>query len=243
MEQDSAFLAQALAGLFFTVAAVPLLRLARRTGMLPERTLGAVFLLMGISYGFYQAPLAFRSLEPWWTPLVFAGRLTYDASALAVALFMWRVTTTQRARRALVLTGLLLGTGVLVSGIEGDWEGMYPLSTWGYWIELMGQCIPFAWVAAWGLDHYRRAGRRMQLGMCDAIVRNRFLLWSLFGLMQLGSLVVLLPLNMEYEAEERISASMDALISVFEFLTIVTIWLAFFPPAAYRRWLDAPQPA
>ena len=45
-----------LAGIFFVVAAVPLLRLAGRTQQIPERILGIAFLLMGVSYLFYESP-------------------------------------------------------------------------------------------------------------------------------------------------------------------------------------------
>ena len=44
---DAAFILELLAGIFFVLAAIPLLRLAARNQQLPERILGITFLLMG----------------------------------------------------------------------------------------------------------------------------------------------------------------------------------------------------
>jgi hypothetical protein len=47
---EVAFIFELLAGIVVVVAAVTLLRLARRTQQIPERILGITFLLMGVSY-------------------------------------------------------------------------------------------------------------------------------------------------------------------------------------------------
>ena len=59
--EDSAYLGELLAGVFYSVAGYRLLRLALRTQEKPERVLGLTFLLMGASFLLYQIPLVFQS--------------------------------------------------------------------------------------------------------------------------------------------------------------------------------------
>ena len=236
---DNAWVVQTLAGACFVAAGIPLLRLASRSGQFPERVLGWTFLLMGISYGFYQLPLIFSGLAPLEDPFAIVGRLAYAASVVAVAFFTREVFRKGDAWARWLPWGCvaLIAGGVCISGFYGDLEGLAPLSNPGFWIEWTGEIIPCFWVGIEGLIQYRKSGRRMQFGLSDPTVTNRFLLWSLFGFMQVATLVVLAPMNIEYEMHGRYSATMDALEGAFEMLTIAMIWLAFFPPALYRSWI------
>ena len=57
-------------------------------------------------------------------------------------------------------------------------------------------------------------------------------------LILLATIVVLVKMNLEYEARGVFSVAMDALEGLFEMLTILMIWLAFFPPRFYRSWVS-----
>ena len=236
---DNAWVVQTLAGVCFVVAGVPLLRLAWRTGQFPERVLGWTFLLMGISYGFYQAPLIFPGLAALEDPFSVVGRLVYAASVVAVAFFTREVFRKGDAwARWLPWSCLaLIVVGVCASALFDDLEGLAPLSNPGFWIEWIGEIIPCVWVGVEGVVHYPKSRRRMRFGLSDPTVANRFLLWSMFGFMQAATLLVLVPMNIEYELTGRYSAAMDTAMGAFEMLTIVAIWLAFFPPAIYRSWI------
>jgi hypothetical protein len=77
----------------------------------------------------------------------------------------------------------------------------------------------------------------MRLRLCDPLVCNRYLLWGLYGT---ASTIVSLGIPLQYAAYERESvfnATWDTLINAGEILTIALIWLVFFPPALYRRWI------
>lgn len=242
--EDSAFLLELLAGLIFIAASLPLLRLAGRTREMPERVLGITFLLMGVSYLFYELPFALTD-ETLLISFSLTGRLLYGVSVLTTALFTKLVFHPGRAwaDRLLWFTAALLVTGIAVSGWYGDWEGLDPLGNPGFWPEWVGQMIPCVWVATAGLTQYAKARRRVRVGLTDPLVCNRFLLFGGFGLAQVGTLALLVPSYVGYGTTGSFSHAMDVSIGLFEYTSILAIWLAFFPPAAYRSWLNAPTPA
>jgi len=237
--EDNAWLVQSIAGVAYILAGAPLLKLAARSGETPERMLGATFLMMGISYGFYQGPQIFAQLEPLWTPFFFVGRLLYDASVITVGFFTRVVFRREEgwARWLVWASIILISAGIVISAQRGDWEGLYPISNPGYWLEFTGQSLPCVWIAVEGFLYYRKSKKRMHFGLSNPMLCNRFLLWSLFGVMQWATILVLVKMNMEFEVNERFSASMDALEGTFEMLAILMIWLAFFPPRLYRSWV------
>ncbi len=69
------------------------------------------------------------------------------------------------------------------------------------------------------------------------MVCNRFLLWGFFGTISLIVSLAILPQYAAYEREGVFTATWDVVINVGEILTIALIWLIFFPPVLYRRWV------
>jgi hypothetical protein len=133
--------------------------------------------------------------------------------------------------------GALLVAGVAGSALGGDWEG-YSISNGWFWLEWVGYTIPFGWAGAEAFNQYRQSRRRLPLGLCEPLVCNRFLLWSLFAIMQVSICLAILPQYASYEQHDLFSATWDTLIGAGEILSVATIWLVFFPPAAYRRWIE-----
>jgi hypothetical protein len=235
---ESAYFLALFSGFFYLAAAFPLFRLSARSGESPERVLGIAFLLIGISYLFYELPFALEN-EALFVPFSVAGRVIYAASVVAVALFTKQVFHRNRrwANWLLGSTVVLLVVGFAVSAWNGDWEGLLPLSNPGFWAEWLGQMIPCVWVACAGLSEYAKAQRRLSVGLTDALVCNRFLLFGCFGILQMGSVGVLIPMYIGYEITGIFSTWSDRVLGSFELLTVATIWIAFFPPAVYRRWM------
>jgi hypothetical protein len=235
---ESAYLLALFSGFFYLAAAFPLFRLSARSGESPERVLSITFLLIGISYLFYELPFALES-EALFLPFSIAGRVFYDTSIVTLALFTKLVFHRDRswANWLFGSTIALLVIGCAVSALYGDWEGLLPLSNPGFWAEWLGQSIPCAWVGLAGLSQHAKARRRLRVGLTDALVCNRFLLFGFFGILQLGSLAVLIPMYIGYETTGVFSTWSDRVLGSLEYLTIATIWIAFFPPALYRRWV------
>jgi hypothetical protein len=238
--EDVAFLLELLAGVFFVIAAVPLLRLARRTQQAPERILGFTFLLMGVSYLFYEAPYALEN-EALVVPFSIVGRVLWNASVVATALFTRVVFHRDQPWAGYLVwcvVVLLIG-GFAISAHHGDLEGMAPLGNPGFWLEWGGQLIPFAWVAIVSISYYGSARRRARIGLSDPLVANRYLLFAGFGMAQLATIVLLVPMYIAWEAGAgSFSDSTDQLMGSLEMLTIAIVWLAFFPPRIYRSWIE-----
>jgi hypothetical protein len=136
-----------------------------------------------------------------------------------------------------MFVGFLLVAGLALSALQGDWEGS-GLNGVGFWLEWIGQLIPCVWVCMEGALHYKLSERRRVLGLSDVATSYRFLFWGLFGFAQIGATVSILPLYVAYERDGYISTSMDATLGGFELISIAVVWMVFYPPARYRRWLE-----
>lgn len=228
--------------LFYLAVGLRLGRLAARSGGVPERLLGGLFLVTGSSYVLYWIP------EPApQTALAFAGRLLYLPAPVLLAVFTRRVFRPDDAWAGWLVhvTMALLVGGVTGSALAGDLEGFTLGNPW-FWLEWLGYTLPFAWAGAEALRYHGRALRQQRLGLCEPLVCNRFLLWSLFGALQVTASLALLGQYASWEREGAFSAGWDWAMGAIEGGSLVPIWLAFFPPARYRRWIGrtrlAPAP-
>jgi hypothetical protein len=235
--EGQAYIGELLAGIVYLIAGARLLWLGQRTGESPERLLGATFLFMGVSAAFYVLPV-FSAFESLWTPLNFAGRVTFLPAAVMLALFTRLVFRPDKRWGGWLVWGsaILIVTGVTGSALGGDWEGFSISNRW-FWLEWAGATVPFAWAGTEASIQYRRARRRMQLGLCDPLACSRYLLWALFGALQTCSFLVLIPQYSEYETTSQFTATWDALYGASIIASLVMIWLVFFPPAFYRNWI------
>jgi hypothetical protein len=240
--EDHAYIGELLAGMVYLIVAVRLLRLGQRTGEFPEKLLGVTFLFIGTSAVLYVLP-NLSLFESLWTPLNFAGRVCVIPYAVIFTLFTWRVfRPAERWGGWLVWgTAILLVIGVGGSAVGGDWEG-FSISNGWFWLEWVGYTLPFGWAGSEAFVQYRQARRRVRLGLCDPLVCNRYLLWALFGALQVSLSLVLLPQYANYETTNQFTAMWDALYGAIEIVSLVMIGLVFFPPAFYRRWINGNAP-
>jgi hypothetical protein len=236
--EDNATIGELIASLIYIVAGLRLIRLSRRSQELPERLLGASLLLMGLGSLLYSAS-ELIDVEGLWTPLNFSGRLAYVVAFVLVAIFTRRVFRPEQrwGHGVVYATALLFASGVGGSAASGDWVGFSPSSVW-YWLEWVGYCVPVTWTAVEAMREHLQARRRVRLGLCEPLVCNRMLLWAIFGALQLASNLISLGQYAEYEREGVFTAGWDALYSAVSISALLMMWIAFFPPAAYRRWID-----
>jgi hypothetical protein len=75
------------------------------------------------------------------------------------------------------------------------------------------------------------------------MVCNRYLLLGLAGVVWVVVEVVAIVQNIELQLTQGQSAPMDILLMTTELISITIVWFAFFPPAAYRRWIQCAAPA
>jgi hypothetical protein len=239
---DAPYVAQIITGLSFLVLAFGLLRRASRTGAAAERLLGVVFLLMGTSYAFSETPYVFQ-LPLLEAPFSLLGRISYAASVILLAVFTLRVLQHDEAwaRWLVCSSASLIAAGLGLAVWEEDWGGFQPLRSYGFWIEWVGLLVPFVWMGLAAFAQFGRAREQARLGLCNPLLSNRFLLLSLFGLLQVCGFFAWAVLYIIFESQRLWTAEMDVLYALTDILSILTIWLAFFPPAPYRRWIGSQQ--
>jgi hypothetical protein len=236
--EGHAYLGELLGGLIYLIAGFRLLRLGGRTGEAPERLLGAIFLLMGVSAVLYVLP-SWPVFAALWTPLNFAGRLAFMPPSVMIVIFTWLVFRPE-ARWPIWfawITAALIATGIGGTVWVGDWEG-YSIDNHWFWLEWLGYTLPFGWAGTEAFLQHLQARRRLRLGLSERMVCNRLLLWSGFGVLQVCSCLVLIPQYAQYGRDNLFTATWDMLYGAFVIGSLAMIWLVFFPPVVYRRWIS-----
>jgi len=97
--------------------------------------------------------------------------------------------------------------------------------------------LSYVWTALEGIRYYRMMRKRMALGLADAVVTNRFLLWSFCGLTSLSWISVsafflAIGANIGTDPIPVTATSAGGIVNT------VFLVLIFMPPAAYTRWVE-----
>jgi hypothetical protein len=70
--------------------------------------------------------------------------------------------------------------------------------------------------------------------LCDPVVANRYLLFGFFGVSQTFACITDVYLTPDY----TINRGVDLLLGSLEVIGALIIFLVFFPPAFYQRWVS-----
>jgi len=228
------------AGVACLLIGVRLYRLANRTGAAPERFLSAAFLFSALAYTLYILPYMMLDEGPHLLGFIVGSRIGFLADTVFIAVFTRKVFRPGDAWAgwlvAAVVACILVGLGGSLA--QGHWEAEYPLSNPWYWPEFLGVVIPMAWMGTEGLYQYRKTRRRQRLDLCEPSVCHRFLLWGLAGSLWLLLELLVVFQEIDYDLTGQWSTAPDLLAGVLEIVPIVLVWLAFFPPAFYRNWIE-----
>jgi hypothetical protein len=214
------------------------LRLARRSGGLPERALGIAFLFSGGIAPLLQAPPLMEVGPVAVQRACFAGvRLGIDLGIGCQMLFTWQVFRRESAwaRRLFacaVASLAILYAAYAASGVLGDhrYRGVW------FWLEVPLHVSGLVWGAAEALRYHRLMRRRLALGLADPIVADRFLLWGVAVGASAVSLAIP-PLVELSPSEAALRPWIAPMAAGPAFVSIAAYALTFFPPAAYRRRL------
>jgi hypothetical protein len=215
-----------------------LLWVARRTREAPELAMGLAFVVSG-AIGFPlliagQAALQANGPNPTSHLFMALGAAFTFSGYVGLGVGCWRIFR-PAARWPLVPitagTLVLLAVCTLVATSSTPAEApRRELVMWG------GVCIgalTFAWNATESFLLYAQLRRRLALGLADPEIVNRVLMWgagtvAAFGMTLHGLLLRALLGPVVSDGHRLVS-------SLFGLVAAVAIWLAFFPPAAYRR--------
>jgi hypothetical protein len=241
------FLAAAIAifVLAASVVGVHLLLLARRTGQLPELLVGGGFALIGLlGYplamlsGFGRGAVSEVNLGMW-----VSGMLIMNAGLTCLYAFTARVFRSGQAWAWVAVVLLTLGNAG--AGI-GSWRALdaAPPDALSYHVTALttalGQTtsgLGFAWIGLESWLQFAMSRRRRALGLADAVVTNRFLLFVLFALAAMGMNVAnSLALAAGVSAVENVPV--QASMAILGLAASACMYLAFVPAPFYRRWIE-----
>lgn len=224
---------------------IRLVRLARRTRGFPERMLG-IACLSGPGLLAPCLVVVHALAEPEWVvrAAAFVGQIGYALFCSVMVLFTWQCFRPEEAwarwlARASIVVVVFAAAGGMARAL-----GLAPvlelrdMDHWTYRTIGFASLLGHAWTGVESFSYYGRMRKRSALGLADAVVTNRFLLW---GLVAIGALVAsgtplvvgLLGGDSYHDLPTRIAG---ALATIFG---SVCLQLAFLPPQPYVSWLRA----
>jgi hypothetical protein len=235
--EENAYITSIVAGTFYLIASLRLIRLNRRTHERPELLLGVYFGFSGAYYLVYNLPsiFGFPSWSPafeWWVIewIYVLGVFPY--------LFFLRSVFRPEAAWAGALVGfcsVLLLVGTVMGGVDGT--AIYSLDNPWFLVQWVGYTLPTAWMCWEALLSRQGARKRVRLGLCEPIVANRYLLLALFGGFQFLACLADLSIAADISGSQAVSLISDALLGGSEIASVAVLWLAFFPPRFYTNWI------
>jgi hypothetical protein len=236
MEQ-SAYLISIAAGVFYLIAGYRLLRLSRRTGEHPELLLGIYFAFSGLWYVLYNAPylLGMEALPP----LIGKGiEWLYVVGVVPYLLFIRSAFRpgSAWATAVVIVCTLFMFAGAIVTSVTGELS--ITLDDPAFLIEWIGYTVPCVWMCCEGALSNAAARKRVRIGLCDPIVANRYLLFACFGFCQTAACASELSWAYVNSTGAASSSISEVLLGGTEIASVAVLWLAFFPPLVYRRWID-----
>lgn len=213
------------------VVAFRLLRLWTKTRQLPELMIGLSFLLaagIGGSASVVGAQLRLSG-STLVGPLMVIGNLGIHAGVICLVVFVGSVF-----RPGLHGKIAVIGTGGALA-VLGLIVASDPLAAGGVWnlSSAMLRIAVYTWAAAEAGLAWSTARKRMRLGFSDPATVDRFLLWSVGT-----GAIALLWLHTAYRIVLGQVAASNAsylIIAALGMVCAVSLWLAFFPPAAFQR--------
>ncbi len=232
--------------------AIPATRLAllwRRTGLMPEGLLALFF--AGFAVG---APLRLflstahhldSALKEGASGVAMIGLTT---ALLGLAFFTRYVfrSTSGFAHAFNMLTALALWVGIGILTYLGKLSNqVHPIAMF-----LQFWALPiFFWAFYECTSHYITMGRQQKLGMGDSLVRNRFLLWSLWtgafcvlatvAAVVKSMLLITTPEGQEVAASAALMLAVRIVALACISVAATSMWLSFFPPPGYVAHIRA----
>lgn len=236
-----AALAMGVQVLVCTVAGVRLLVRAARQRGIPEAGFGFCFLALG-AIG-YPVSLAARnglaSSPELAGHLLLVGLAAQNLACLALFIATWRVFRPQQpaAAAATLLAAVAFAASLVGQHLTVGFAGAADGGAF-YWIGFLPRAAAFAWSAAESFRYFGLMRRRVALGLGDPVVSDRFRLWGAASA-QIALAFLVFGAARVLGVHPATSPPVVLITSVCAFGCSATLWLAFFPPAAYLARMRA----
>ncbi len=240
MEQN-AYVMEAIAGVIYLVLGVRLYRLSRRSVQLSDSFIGLALLTWALGYALYDIPYAFAESDESIPPLFsFTSILAFNLGNVFLAMFtqeMFRKHDHWAGWLVVAIAACLL-LGAAGAVWAGDWELVDPLENFGYWPQTLASFLPTFWLGFEGLSHTFNTRRRVALGFLEPLARHRVLFLGLAGALWAALEFVIVIQDFVYINVGDWSGVLGIANGLLEVVPMIILWIAFFPPAPYRRWIE-----
>jgi hypothetical protein len=219
------------------------LALARRGGESGPHAVAAAAIAAG-SLGLVLFPLA-PALPGPALPEVAGGaaEILLRVSFALLAVFVWRVFRPGSRAAASAAAGYaLLLLGVFTWDLRAQPSlALYDATLPSAWAAQLSFALVFGWSCGEAALEWRRARRRLALGLAERIVANRYGLWvvatgALAGVCLLGNAVGFA----QARDLRQLEGGLTFVRGLLYLPAVVAVWLGIFQPRWYRRALGEP---
>jgi hypothetical protein len=215
-----------------------LLFLALRTRELPEFCIGAgLFLMGGVGYPLMMLARFHTELDGDLRSVVAVTHLACSLTGnVAVCVFNWRVFRPDSAAAkglTVAVSGTLIGL-FIAQGLSPGFLAFAQAGEGPWAFATYFTSFAYAWAGTESTRYFLMMSKRGRLGLADPVVTDRFRLWAIGTL----SAVVISAVGIIYRAlglDFQGSAVGGITIGSLGLVTAICFWLAFLPPAFYRR--------
>jgi hypothetical protein len=222
------------------VVGVRVLQQSRRTRSTPERTIGVVLLSAGV---FGYTLIGGVPLVPGLslTDLhlsVALGDLALNVGCVALYLNTWRSFRPNQVWAAGVFAAAI--AVLAATSIASLWTASFTLPyherPWWHVVGLTCQCLAFLWTSIESLGLWAQLRPRVRLGLVSPIVAGRILMW---GSAAGWAFVLFTGYAVIWYRQQSLIPSFGAIavLSVPGISAAAAVWLAFYPPDVWERWL------
>jgi hypothetical protein len=232
--------------------AMRMLRLASRTRKLPELMIGLHMVTLVLGYLIEFAGMEIADAHPsTGIALRAIANLLYAVCIFVYLLFTWKVFApeTRWAPILVIVMTLALAVGWIGEVLTTDFgfSAARFLRPW-FWLAFIPRIVGVGWASFEALSHHAKLRRRMRLGLADPITTNRLLLWALAALSESAIYVAVTVTILAGRPDGFLNGNAALWVSAFGVSGATCMWLGFFPPGGYQRWLEAraqptPHPA
>jgi hypothetical protein len=180
------------------------------------------------------------------------GVLGMAVGGAAVCLFTWQTFRRDSSwARWAALAGSCLALGGFVFEAVNEGFAIRLVPGAGHWAAWLGRTAPMVWLTVESFRYWAKLRRRLRLGLADAVVVNRFLIWGVWSSATFVNLVadpaargVYMTLagtstELVMEVIRPVVIGTMGVTMALGVVSAATLFLTFFPTAAYRRWVEA----
>jgi len=214
-----------------------LLFLARRTGGAPELAIGLACLSSGFLGLGLQTLGDTPPLEPRFAYACFAaGRVFVHVGILCHVFFTWRVFRPGRLWALAIFCGVAAAmAGISLGGASAGTLGDRDYGGLWFLLQVPVHVFGLGWGALEALRYWTQMRRRLELGLADPLVTNRFLVWGMA--IGTGGLAVAAEAVLHVLPDFGPQGTIASICASLGALSILGYGLTFFPPRAYCRWV------